>query len=88
MKHKMIIEITRDELEWLLSGYPNEEDAEKLWMMLKDATPLEKVLGEIKEEIEAKAKEREFYLDSGHPYNGLYEALDIIDSHISGKESD
>lgn len=43
---------------------------------------------DIKAEIEAKAKEREFYLDAGHPYNGLYEALKIIDKHISGKESE
>lgn len=38
----------------------------------------------IKAEIEAKAKEREFYLDSGHPYDGLYEALKIIDKHCGG----
>ena len=43
-----------------------------------------KVIEDIKAEIEAKAKEREFYLDSGHPYDGLYEALSIIDKHIKG----
>ena len=43
------------------------------------------VIEDIKAEIEAKAKERKIYLDAGHPYEGLYEALEIIDKHISEK---
>jgi len=42
------------------------------------------VIEDIKQEIEEKAKEREFYLDSGHPHNGLYEALEIIDKYTKG----
>jgi len=44
------------------------------------------VIEDIKQEIEEKAKEREFYLDSGHPHNGLYEALEIIDKHLQKGE--
>lgn len=46
-----------------------------------------KAFEDIRTEIEAKAKEREFYMDSGHPYEGLREAIEIIDNHI-GKEQE
>ena len=58
---------------------------DELMKVMDNAKPLEEVLGDIKAKIEAKAKERRFYMDSGHPYDGLYEALEIIDKHISGK---
>lgn len=51
-----------------------------------DWCPIKCDIDDIKAEIRAKAKEREFYMDSGFPYEGLYEALKIIDKHISGKE--
>jgi hypothetical protein len=51
-------------------------------------TTADDVLDKIRAEIEAKAKERELYLDMGHPHDGLYEALEIINKHISGKEQE
>ena len=63
---------------------PDSEYIEAYGMAIEALSAIE----DIKAEIEAKAKEREFYLDAGHPYNGLYEALKIIDKHISGKENE
>jgi len=64
------------------------KDLYAMWMArgLSLGTPLDKVIEDIKREIEEKAKEREFYLDSGHPHNGLYEALEIIDKHLQKGE--
>ena len=53
-------------------------------LLRKKCEAYQKSIEDIKAEIEAKAKEREFYLDSGHPYDGLYEALEIIDKHCGG----
>ena len=50
---------------------------------LPSVTPAQSVIEDIRAEIEAKAKEREIYLDAGHPHNGLYEALKIIDKYIA-----
>lgn len=88
---KIVIEIPEDVYTRLFdNGIQDNEiavdDVCEMARAIRLGTPLEEVLWEIKAEIEAKAKERRFYMDSGHPYDGLYEALEIIDSYISGKE--
>ena len=52
---------------------------------VSNGIPLEKVLEDIKAEIEAELNLRSIM----HPYyRGLEFALEIIDKHISGKESE
>ena len=86
MQMKLVIELTDKMHQAVKDG---TWCGNELWYnALKNATPLEKVLEGIKAKIEAKAKEHRFYMDSGHPYDGLYEALEIIDKHISGKEQE
>ena len=65
-----------------------QEIVDKVSEKFKDDFISKSVIEGIKKEIEAKAREREFYLDIGHPHDGLYEALEIIEKHISGKEQD
>lgn len=63
------------ETEWGYVGI--REDVRRL--LIENGTPLE----DIKEEIKEKAKEHIKYTDYGRRENGLYEALKIIDNHIS-----
>lgn len=59
----------------------------ELWYnALKNATPLEKVLGDIKAEINEKISHYEHF-SSSNTAHGLEMAIEIIDKHL-GKEQD
>ena len=81
---KLVIDIPDIMIDWLKNGYPNEDDMDKLLDIVFNATPLEKVLEDIKAEIiHLRCKQYNLRLTLDRE-----EVLEIIDSHISGKEQE
>jgi len=46
---KIVIDIPDEMYDWYLNGFPDENDAERLWQTIKDGTPLPKGHGAIKD---------------------------------------
>ena len=87
---KLVVEIPDLMIDWLKNGYPNEDDMDKLLDIVFNATPLEKVLEDIKEEI--KRLKRDQNSENTDYRTGFFSALSIIEGyiaiieeHISGK---
>ena len=79
---QIVIDISENVIESAKSSpnyYPYYH-YEKIWRAIGNGTPLDKVLGDIKTEIEECWQMYEDRYDVG-------DCLDIIDKHISGKES-
>lgn len=79
---KLVIEINKNEYEYLQNHYADEEDAEALGVMVKRGTPLEEVLEDIKGDLQRKMNK-----SNSEDFNaGIRFAFDVFDSYISGKE--
>ena len=81
---KLIIDIPEEDIEFIKSrGYHTQS----LYDAIKNGTPFDSVIEDIKAEIEKKhlsiIEKNDF--DCGRTY-GYEECLEIIDKHISGKE--
>jgi hypothetical protein len=46
---KIVIDIPSEMYDWLDNGFPDEDDAEKLWQIVKNGTPLPKGHGPLKD---------------------------------------
>ena len=80
---KLVIDIPEDEYNYIKNCYPDGEDGERYaYMIKKNATPLEEVLGEIKAELVEIEEETINRAD----IDAINRCIAIIDKHISGKE--
>ena len=83
MQMKVVIDIPEDEYNYIKNCYPDGEDGERYaYMIKKNGTPLEEVLGDIKGDLQRKMNK-----SNSEDFNtGIRFAFDVFDSHISGKE--
>lgn len=44
---QIVIDIPDEMYDWYLNGFPDEDDAEKLWQIIKDGKPLPKGHGRL-----------------------------------------
>ena len=86
---KIVIDIPKGRYEDILSGKEVTIYQCDIRDVLKNGTPLETVLENIKAEIEEEKQGYDLYNnDDNNVLYGLQTCIGIIDNHISGKENE
>jgi len=75
----MTIEEAKEHIRWLSVFAHNKEDRDAIKMAINSLSVIEDIKAEIKEEADGSV---------GEIGDGYYDALEIIDKHISGKDQE
>ena len=77
---QIVIDIPSEMYDWYDNGFPDEDDAEKLWQIVKNGIPLPKGHGRLIDADEIQFENNEF--DTYSDYSRAFDAIDGAETII------